>query len=97
MHARTSTLQGDPGRIDEAIEQYRSALSRVRELSGNQGAGLLVDRSSGKGISITLWDNEQAMTESREQANQLREQAAEQTAAEIVSVEEYEVAVWEAS
>jgi hypothetical protein len=35
------------------------------------------------------------MTESRERASELREQAAAQASGEIVSVDEYEVAVWD--
>ena len=42
---------------------------------------------------MTLWENEQAVADSREQANQLRQQAGGQ----IQSVEEYEVAVWDVS
>jgi hypothetical protein len=37
------------------------------------------------------------MTDSREQADQLRQQAAEQAGGRIESVEEYEVAVWDVS
>ena len=54
-----------------------------------------MDRSSGKGIGVTLWDSEQAMADSREQANQLRQQAMEEAQGQIESVEEYEVAVWD--
>ncbi len=96
MHARATTIQApDPGRIDEAIEEYRSALEQFRDIEGNQGAVLLADRGSGKGIGITLWADEQAMSESRQRAEELREQAAQSVGGEIQSVEEFEVAIWE--
>jgi heme-degrading monooxygenase HmoA len=97
MHARATTLQGSPDRADEAVEQYRASLTTFRETAGNRGAFLLVDRSAGKGIGVTLWESEQAMQESRQRADQLRQQAAEQAQGQIVGVEEYEVAVWDVS
>jgi heme-degrading monooxygenase HmoA len=97
MHARLSRLEVPAERVDDGIEQYRGALARISEIDGNKGAFLLVDRDGGTAIGVTLWESEDAMTQSRERANQLREQAAEQTEAGIKSVEEYEVAVWEVS
>ncbi len=95
MFARATTLQASPEVAEGAVEQYREALSRFRAIPGNRGAFLLIDRDSSKGIGVTLWESEQAMVESREQANQLREQAARQAQGQVLSVEEYEVAVWD--
>jgi heme-degrading monooxygenase HmoA len=94
VFARATTLRA-PSDVGTAIQQYRDTLSRFREIPGNRGAFLLVDRSKNQGIGVTLWESEQAMTDSREQANQLRQQAAQQAGGEITSVEEYEVAVWD--
>ena len=95
MHARATTIQASPEAAEQGIDQYRQALSAFRGIAGNQGAFLFVDRSSGKAIGVTLWESEQAMTESREQADQLRQQAAQQAQGQIQSVDEYEVAVWD--
>jgi heme-degrading monooxygenase HmoA len=95
MFARATTLQGSADNVEVGVQQYQEALSRFRQIPGNQGAFLLIDRRAGKGIGVTLWESEQAMTESREQADQLRQQAAEQAGGRIESVEEYEVAVWD--
>jgi heme-degrading monooxygenase HmoA len=97
MFARATTLQGSADDVETGVQQYREALSRFRQIPGNQGAFLLIDRRAGKGIGVTLWESEQAMTDSREQADQLRQQAAEQAGGRIESVEEYEVAVWDVS
>ena len=95
MHARATTIRVGQNVADEAIDQYRDALATFRAIDGNRGAFLLVDRVSGRGIGVTLWESEQAMVDSREQAEQLRQQAAEQAEGEIESVIEYEVAVWD--
>ena len=54
-----------------------------------------VDETAGRGVGVTLWETEEAMANSREQAEQLRQRAAEQAQGEIESVVEYEVAVWD--
>jgi heme-degrading monooxygenase HmoA len=95
MHARATRLKTSPERIEQGIEHYRSGLAQFREIEGNRGAFLLVDRSSGKGIGVTLWESEDAMQTSRSQADQLRQRAASNVDADIESVDEYEVAVWD--
>ena len=97
MYARATTLQGSPDQAEEAIAGYENALNTFRSMDGNKGAFLLIDRGSGKGIGVTLWESEDAMHASRQRADELRQQAASSVGATIVSVEEYEVAVWEAS
>lgn len=94
MYARATTLQASPERAEEGIAHYQAGLSAFREIAGNRGAFLLVDRSSGKGIGVTLWTSEEAMQASRQRADELRRQAGEQAGGEIISVDEYEVAVW---
>jgi heme-degrading monooxygenase HmoA len=95
MYARATTLRTSPDRIEEGVQDYRSGLAEFRAIEGNRGAFLLVDRDSGKGIGVTLWESEEAMRNSRAQADQLRRQAADSADADIASVEEYEVAVWD--
>ena len=96
MYARATTLAGSPERAEEAIQGYKGALSMFRSIDGNRGAFLLIDRSKGRAVGVTLWESEEAMQASRAQADQLRQQAASGVDASIESVDEYEVAVWEA-
>ena len=56
----------------------------------------MIDRTTGKSVAITLWQDEQAMRESEEAANRLRAESAEAAGGSIVSVERYEVALFEA-
>jgi hypothetical protein len=53
---------------------------------------LLVDRQSGKAMTITFWESEQARERSVEQANQLRDQAVSEAGLTVRSVENYEIA-----
>ena len=59
MHARlmTSHLQSD--KLEEASQLYReSILPEVRQLPGFKGRMVLVDRSKGKVLALTLWESE---------------------------------------
>ena len=95
MYARATTSVVSPEQQDAVVEQYRSTVQALRNIPGNQGALLLVDRQSGRGIAVSLWEDQRAMEESREEANQQRQQVADRAGMEIESVDEYEVAVWE--
>ena len=92
MHARVSTYQ--LGNTDAAIDQFRSALQSAG-LEDVQEAVLLVDRTSGKAITITYWEDENALASSREAADRLRSRAAEGASGSITSGEEYEVVLKE--
>ena len=93
MYARATTLRASPEDVQEQIDHYQEGIQSVREISGNRGAFLLVDRSAGKGLGVTLWESEEAMHASRRRADELRQQAQEPRG-EIDSVDEYEVAIW---
>ncbi len=95
MHARVTTLETPVDQVDTGVERYREALSTFKDIRGNQGAFLLIDRSTGKAVGMTLWSDEDALSESREQANQIRQQAADDVGGGIRAVEEFEVALWD--
>jgi heme-degrading monooxygenase HmoA len=97
VYARATTLRVSPKHVQEGIAHYQAGIPTFREIAGNRGAFLLVDRSSGKGIGVTLWESEEAMRASRQRADELRQQAAQESSGEIASVDEYEVAVWAVS
>jgi hypothetical protein len=90
MHARVATFEGDPANLDDAIGRIRSEVE-----SGNVPAGLedskmmmLVDRSSGKGLGITLYESEDAMRRGDEALNAMNPPGGRRT-----SVDFYEVPV----
>jgi len=91
VYARATTLRGSPDHVQEEIDHYQEGIPSVREVPGNRGAFLLVDRSAGRGISVMLWGSEEAMQASRKRADELRQQAQ---GPGVDSIDEYEVAVW---
>ena len=59
MHARLITSQFQLDKLEEAGQLYReSILPEVRQLPGFKGRMVLGDRSTGKVISLTLWESE---------------------------------------
>ena len=94
MYARVSTYAGTPEDFYRGVEKVRSALRpRIREVPGYKGAISLIDRSTGKSLAITLWDSEEALHASRQPVHQMRSDATAMSPADVLSVEEYEVAV----
>jgi hypothetical protein len=97
MHARVSHVSGSPENADQGIASFRNTtLPDLKSQDGNRGAILLIDRASGNGIAITLWEDEGAMQSSEEWANEARRTASEQMGGGgAARVERYEVAVFE--
>jgi heme-degrading monooxygenase HmoA len=94
MFARVSRYRGDPGQIDEGLNYAReSILPRVQQVDGFEGVYYFVDRESGKALTVTLWESEEAMRASEEEANRLRSESAEAATATVEDVERYEVAI----
>jgi heme-degrading monooxygenase HmoA len=88
MHARVSTYQGASDRLIEGFEKIREPLEQI---DGFSHAYFLVDDESGKALSITIWDSEEALLTSVAKADELRKQGADAGGAEIESVQHYEI------
>ena len=95
MFARASRIEGSPDRLDDAIRQFREEnLPAAQGQPGFGGGMLLVDRSSGAALAVTLWETEENMRDSEQFANQQRSQAASIAGASSEPrVEHYEVVV----
>jgi heme-degrading monooxygenase HmoA len=91
MHARVSTYTGTSEQLDRLLEGIDRVRSELSKLNGFQGAYGLVDRDSGKAMTITLWDSEHSAQASADAANRMRKQAAEASGHTIQSVDTYEV------
>lgn len=96
MFARVSTFQGSPDAVDEGIRALREEVfPEAKQLPGFAGLLVLVDRDSGKSLGVTLWQTEQAMRDSEEAGNQLRDHTAQIGGGRIASVERFELALLE--
>ncbi len=98
MLARVSTYEGPPDRLQGGISHVRERiLPAARNIAGFSGILLLADHETGKALSITLWESEQAMRDSEEEASRLRSETAEASGETIASVERYAVPIFEVS
>lgn len=62
MHARVTTVQIRLDKLDEAIGIYRDhVIPAAQDQQGFRGAQLLTNRTTGQGLSVTLWDSEADM------------------------------------
>jgi heme-degrading monooxygenase HmoA len=95
VHARVSTYELSLDKLEDGIRGFREAIDRIRQLEGNQEVFLLVDRENGEAVTITLWDDAQAMTASRVAASRARSDAARTADGEVKSSCEYEVVIRE--
>ena len=90
MHARVATFESDPAKVDDAIAMVRAEVDGEVP-PGLEGAKMLmlVNRESGKGVGVTLFESEQAMRRGDEALNAMNPGASERR----TSVEFYEVPV----
>jgi heme-degrading monooxygenase HmoA len=88
MFARVSTYRGDGDRL---LQGFADVSGPLESIDGFSHAYFMVDRESGKGMSITIWDSEEALNASAAKADELRSQGAEAGGAQIESVEHYEI------
>ena len=91
MYARIATFESDPASIDDAIEVVRSEVESGETPDGLEGAKMLmlVNRETGKGLGVTLFENEEAMRRGDEALNAMNPGATERR----TGVEFYEVPV----
>ena len=91
MYARVATFESDPANVDDAIGLVRTAVESGNTPAGLEGAKMLmlIDRKSGKGLGVTLFESEEAMRRGDEALNAMNPGASERRTA----VEFYEVPV----
>jgi hypothetical protein len=91
MHARIATFESDPAKVDDAISMVRAQVESGEAPPGLEGAKMLmlVNRETGKGVGITLFESEEAMRRGDEALNAMNPGGTERR----TSVEFYEVPV----
>ena len=91
MYARVATFESDPAKVDDAIRMVRSEVESGETPAGLEGAKMLmcVNRETGKGLGVTLFESEEAMRRGDEALNAMSPGAAERR----TSVDFYEVPV----
>jgi hypothetical protein len=90
VYARVATFEGDPAHLDEAISMVRGQVEAGDAPAGLEGTKMLmlVDRESGKGLGVTLFENEEAMRRGDEALNAMNPpgESGRRTAVEFYEV-----------
>jgi hypothetical protein len=91
MYARVATFESDPANVDDAISMVRREVESGDTPEGLKGAKMLmlINRDSGKGVGITLFESEDAMRRGDEALNAMNPGGGERR----TSVEFFEVPV----
>lgn len=91
MFARVGIYEIPADRLEEARAGFREAIARIGESPGLKDAFFLLGTESDRAITITLWEDHEAMAASRVAASRLRSDAAASVDGAVVSVDEFEV------
>jgi hypothetical protein len=91
VYARVATFESDPTKVDDAVEMVRGEVESGETPPGLEGARMLmlVNRETGKGLGVTLFESEDAMRRGDEALNAMNPGGTERR----VSVEFFEVPV----
>ena len=91
MFARIGTWHGSPEDLENWVARAGEVVKpNVQQLPGLEAAYWLVDREGAKGLTITLWESEEAMHASEAFRSQSQVQTSDATGAEVTT-ERFEV------
>ena len=91
MHARVSYYDLGGASGDDVKRGFEKAVASVKDMQGSHGGMALVNQQDGKALTITLWESEDALRSTEQQADQVRADAASSAGVTITGVERYEV------
>jgi heme-degrading monooxygenase HmoA len=92
MYVRISTIEGDPGKIEEAVLVINEkVLPTLKGVKGFTAANFMAERSNGKLVGVTFWEDESALEGSVEAVNPIRSAVADAMGGKITSVESFEL------
>ncbi len=92
MYARVTVVQGSTEKIEQGVDSFNTqVLPAAKGVDGYKAAFLLVDRKTGKGIGITMWDSEDARRRGGEAVDAARAATIEAMGGTVPPVEEFEV------
>jgi heme-degrading monooxygenase HmoA len=92
VFARLSIYELPADRTRDASRAFEEALQSIATSRGFSEAFFLVNQE-GKGVALTIWEDDGALTASRVAATRIRSEAVRSIDGEVISVEEFAVAV----
>jgi heme-degrading monooxygenase HmoA len=96
MHARVTTLEVPPDRMDATRHVREQVVPRLSQMEGFKGFVALGSRQRGKLQGVAFWESEEALRATDEAVVPIREGAAAASGGTVAGVEEFEVSVFEA-
>ncbi len=92
MQARISAIEGDAGKIDDAVEIINGEiLPALKGLEGFTAANFLADRSAGKLVTVAFYANEAALEGSAEAVKPMLAKVTEAMNGKVVGLDSYEL------
>jgi steroid delta-isomerase-like uncharacterized protein len=87
---RITTVEGDPAQMDITIQAFRdTALPALQTMPGVCSSQLLVDPTTGRSLTITAYDDAEALAASRAGISRVRTDTLAKTHATVRSVQEF--------
>ena len=84
MYARITTLEGQPGKLEEGIRFFQEGDAQLKQVKGYKGSWLFVDRQANRAVTLSLCESE---ADSTAYANSpLRQEVVSRLASLIVGV-----------
>ena len=93
MYARVARYQIPQDRFGEVVSAFREPVERLKEVEGNRGGYLLIDRDNCTALTLTLWENQAALEASEVAAGRLRSDALDNLDGKVQFVDRCEVAL----
>jgi heme-degrading monooxygenase HmoA len=90
MVARVTTYHADEPN-DRLLEAFQDTIGPLQQVDGFSHAYFLVDADTGKAVSMTIWESEDAMSASEAGGEQRRRERTEASGAAVESVDHYEI------
>jgi len=93
MYARRTTTKAAPEQRETARRVIEEVIPSIQGLPGFRGGYWLSDAETGAGLTFTFFDSEEHLAESADIAAKVRAEATQEIGAQILAVDEFEVAV----
>jgi heme-degrading monooxygenase HmoA len=90
MFARVSTYHADED-SQKLLDAFQDTIGPLQVVDGFSHAYFLVDPDTGRAVSMTIWENEAAMTASVPGGVERRQRRSEISGASVDSVDHFEV------
>ena len=94
MYARSTTVQGDPEALDEAISYVgEKEFPAITAIPGCVGLSMLADRDSGRVIVSSAWADEEALATSKEKVRDMQDRLMQMLKADDALIQPWDIAV----